>query len=310
MNKFRIDRGCLLKYMGDDSNVVVPNGITHIRQWAFDNCESLQSITIPDSLDGLNGGTFYCCKKLKSIIAPKTAVEKIFSDKEQRFAIFGYLQNRELFFDAEIACSYKKHAIKQHTKLLPIIFDNDSAEALAFYAEEKIITDDKFEEEYFIPAIMANAKECVEFLLNWQSEKMEGKLKEEAYIFRKIKKRWSYENSRDHTFCLFSYRGSNNFVFSVKAEKDTNKIKEILENIRKIESVFLADNLTAIYVRIFYNCQGLQSITIPDGVVSIGNYAFADCKSLQSIILPDSVTSIGEYTFHGCDRLQNIIIHF
>ena len=47
---------------------------------------------------------------------------------------------------------------------------------------------------------------------------------------------------------------------------------------------------------------------IPTSVNSIGDYAFYDCKSLTSITIPDSVTSIGKEAFRWCSRLSSVII--
>ena len=89
----------------------------------------------------------------------------------KRQAALGYLQNRELFLDADIAAGYKKYAISQRKKLLPLIFENDLASSLAFYAEEKKITAENFEVDYLNPAKEANAEACVAYLLDWQNKK-------------------------------------------------------------------------------------------------------------------------------------------
>ena len=56
----------------------------------------------------------------------------------------------------------------------------------------------------------------------------------------------------------------------------------------------------------FRGCTSLTSITIPDSVTSIGNYAFRNCSSLTSITIPDGVTSIGEGVFSYCPDLESI----
>ena len=66
--------------------------------------------------------------------------------------------------------------------------------------------------------------------------------------------------------------------------------------------------VTSIGMDAFTGCTSLKNITLPDGLTSIGDRAFCACKSLTSIIIPDSVTSIGGDAFIGCASLKNITI--
>jgi hypothetical protein len=129
-------------------------------------------VTIPDGMTSIGDDAFSGCQ---SIIAPNGSIENGDSSEPKRTATLGYLQKRELFLDADIAEGYKKYAVGQRKKLLPLIFKNDMVTALAFYAEAKKITAKNFEEEYLNPAKEANAEACVAFLLDWQNKKTASK---------------------------------------------------------------------------------------------------------------------------------------
>ncbi len=55
---------------------------------------------------------------------------------------------------------------------------------------------------------------------------------------------------------------------------------------------------------------GFNTSTIPDdgSVTIIGDWAFNDCRSLTSIKIPEGVTSIGEFIFNGCYNLTSVTI--
>lgn len=50
-------------------DLVIPNGVTHIKQYALVNCSSLKSIYIPNSVTSIADGAFAGCSSLKSIVS-------------------------------------------------------------------------------------------------------------------------------------------------------------------------------------------------------------------------------------------------
>lgn len=70
---FVIEKGVLEKYNGKDGNVVIPDGVTSIGEYAFYN-SSLTSITIPDSVTSIDRYVFFCCRSLTSITIPDSVM--------------------------------------------------------------------------------------------------------------------------------------------------------------------------------------------------------------------------------------------
>ena len=56
----------------------------------------------------------------------------------------------------------------------------------------------------------------------------------------------------------------------------------------------------------FYKCSSLASVVIPDTVNEIGNWAFNGCTGLTSIAIPNSVTKISYEAFDGCVSLRDV----
>ena len=57
---------------------------------------------------------------------------------------------------------------------------------------------------------------------------------------------------------------------------------------------------TSIDVSAFRGCSSLTTVKIKNGVTSIGRYAFTNCTSLISVVIPSSVISNGYSAFSGC----------
>lgn len=69
---FTISDGVLKKYTEEDGvyEVVVPEGVTMIRDCAFKDCRNIESITIPYGVNEIGMGSFHLCESLKSITIP------------------------------------------------------------------------------------------------------------------------------------------------------------------------------------------------------------------------------------------------
>ena len=75
-----------------------------------------------------------------------------------------------------------------------------------------------------------------------------------------------------------------------------------------LTSVTISNSITSIESSAFSGCSSLTSVTIPNSVTSIGSSAFSNCKSLTAVIIPNSVTSIGNGAFYGCSSLTSVTI--
>ena len=79
-------------------------------------------------------------------------------------------------------------------------------------------------------------------------------------------------------------------------------------NCSSLTSVTIGDGVMTIGYGVFDSCSNLESVTIGNSVATIGDFAFCYCESLISITIPDSVTTIGEGAFERCRSLTSVTI--
>lgn len=98
------------------------------------------------------------------------------------------------------------------------------------------------------------------------------------------------------------------------------KSKSIPSNIKRIgdyafaenndiDTILIADNVTKIGKKAFYNCKGLKTIGFSSyGMNNILDYAFSGCEQLDSVTLPGSLKTLGAGAFKDCKGLSQINI--
>ncbi len=69
---FQIKNGVLVRYNGNDKDVVIPDGVTSIGAGVFMDCFRLVSITIPDGVTSIGEDAFEFCESLTDITIPKS----------------------------------------------------------------------------------------------------------------------------------------------------------------------------------------------------------------------------------------------
>ena len=67
INDFVIEDGVLTGYNGNDTEAVIPDGVTKIDGYVFSSNDSLKSVIIPDSVTEIGFSAFQCCGSLKTV---------------------------------------------------------------------------------------------------------------------------------------------------------------------------------------------------------------------------------------------------
>jgi hypothetical protein len=77
--KFEIERTSLYEYLGEEEEVIVPEGVTSVSACFHENVER---IVLPDSVKYISEGAFSKCKKLKSLVVNKKYVWQAFDTND------------------------------------------------------------------------------------------------------------------------------------------------------------------------------------------------------------------------------------
>ena len=72
--------------------------------------------------------------------------------------------------------------------------------------------------------------------------------------------------------------------------------------------ITISNSVTKIKWGTFSNCSALTEIHIPNGITKIGLGAFARCYALEQITIPNSVTKIGKKAFGDCNNLSCVVV--
>ncbi len=276
------------------TSITIPDSVTSIGGDAFYGCEALKSITIPDGVTSIGGDAFYGCEALKSITIP----DSVTSIGDYAFSGTGYYndsnnwENGVLYIGKylidtknDISGSY---VVKDGTKLLASSAFKDCWELTEITVPDSV--------KGFGSSVFAGCSGLTRMTIPFVGANQDGSGKKYlAYFF-------SYCDVRDQQY---------NVPFSLREIVVTNASaiwSYTFYQCKYLQSITLPDTVTRIGFAAFEGCEGLKSITLPDSVTSIGDSAFYGCTSLTSITIPDSVTSIGEWAFSKCTYLESITI--
>ena len=251
------------------TKITIPDGVKYIGDHAFYGCTKVTSIELPDSVRFI-GAAFDDCRSLTSITIPRDA-------KFNTFPIFrGCTALKNINVDS---------ASKNYTSENGILFSKSKSRLIAYPAG-------KTDSSYVVPSgtkdIWFGAfSDCA----NLTSVTIPSSVTSiDSDAFRNCSGLTSINVDKANK----NYSSVNGVLFN------KSKTKLILYPIGKTDrSYTIPTGVTEIGSRAFSFCSSLTSVTIPSSVTSIGYDAFYSCSGLTNITIPDSVTSLYRGAFSG-----------
>ena len=261
---------CLYTYKGEmpeNTHINVKEGTTKICDFAFLDCTTLSSITIPNSVTYIGFGTFSNCTSLTSITIP----DNITSIEEEAFSNCSSLTSIAI---PNNVTSIKKSTFYNCTSLTSITIPNSvtSIDNKAFYKCSSLAS-------ITIPNSITSVGGEAFYGTTWLDNQPDGCI---------------YINN-----CLYTYKGEMPTNTHIDIKKSTTQICDCaFYNCSALTSITIPNNVTYIGNSAFYKCSSLTSTSIPNNITYIGDNAFAFCTSLTSFeILAQTPPNINQMTF-------------
>ena len=273
INDFVIENGVLKEYQGQGGDVVIPEGVTSIGNWAFFDCSSLASVVIPDGVTSIGDWAFNGCSSLTSVVIQE-GVTSIGA------SAFCYCSSLASVVIPESVTGIGREAFLGCCSLTSVVIPESvtSIGDSAFRGCSSLTS-------VVIPKGVTGIGDSAFFNCSSLASVVipEGV----TYIGRE------------------AFRGCSSLASVVIPEGVTSIGASAFSGCSSLTSVVIPDGVTSIGDWAFNGCSSLTSVVIPEGVTSINDGAFYDCASLASIVIPKGVTSIGDSAFSGCKGLAD-----
>lgn len=259
------------------ADVVLEEGTVGIANYAFYNCSTLSTVSMPSSVKIVGRAAFYDCTALLSVALPAT-LEVIQDYTFYRCKSLNITSlppmltyiGRSAFYKCGSSASLSLTDTTFDVLQLPadVTYIGDYAFYCCGYSERAALEEEQQFNTYGIDAIVLG-----------------------SYV---------------------EYIGANAFYGFVSLKQiDLGGTKYIGEKAfykcESLETVDFGDSLVTIGEKAFYRCEALEEIKLPTTVTEVGNYAFYRCEALKTVDL-GNVETIGSFAFYGDSAITSITI--
>lgn len=276
--------------------------LTSIPENAFEGCQSLKSITIPEGISRIGSGAFRNCLSLESISIPSSVTEI------QSYALENCSSLEELALPEALE-NLGDYALSGLSSVKSIDLPENMSVGQGVFKGWKSLTsieipsnwtelpNEAFKDcsnisEIIVPDnIVRLGRSCFEGCESLMSLSLPDGLRYlKSYAFQRCS---SLES----------------IVIPEGAEIDTSEGNYALfSGCSSLKEVSLPSSWHEFGDDYFHGCSSLTSFTVPEGITKLGDRCFQNCVSLVSVDLPESLLAINDDCFHGCTSLMSIEI--
>lgn len=263
-NNMIISNGVLKHYSGEDTEVVVPEGVVTIGTMAF-YASNVTKVTLPSTVKYIDGSAFGECYNLESINLP----EGLISIGDRAFRRSYKLDN--IVFPSTLT-SIGSEAFSGNSHLTSLVIpDNVTSIGEGCFSNTNL-------KEVTLPNNLTTLD-----IGTFSSSKL-----------TKITIPDSVTTIKRSAFAGCEYLEEVTLPKSITAIDDST-----FSGCKKLSSINLNKNIKSIGKNAFEYCSSLKSVDLYEGLESIGGYAFKN-SGIKKIYIPSTITTIEPYTFQGC----------
>ncbi len=274
---YNANQTTLLDYPpGVDGGFAVPSTVTNIAEEAFQDCEGLTTVQLPNGLSSIGKDAFYNCLNLANVTIPGS-VGDIGAEA------FEYCTRMSAVTIDNGVGNIESNAFENCYSLvnasIPGSVTNIGQSAFEYCLSLPLIR---------IPTgVTAIGNQAFEYCSGMTS----------VTIANTVSKIGQY---------AFAYcSGLTTVTLPVNM---TNIAPYTFYECAGLSHVTIPGNVTSIGTSAFEQCYGMTGVTLSAGVAIIGDSVFNGCTSLGEISIPASVTYIGFVPFSGCASLMAIYV--
>ena len=331
-----------------DGELILPNGLTTIGAYAFQNLAEITKIVVPNTVTEIGIGAFKGCISLADITLP--FIGKTAESSQSNEAVFGHIFGMygSATSSKPTGTVYQGWSYKNDSYLITGTYGNNYSNSSSYRADY-----------YYIPTTIKNVTITVDTTIPYGAFQncdfiesisiLSTTTSIDAFAFRNCKGlttmnlgttltsigRYAFSGCislesismpntvssiGSHAFdgCITLKKMNSSTEGTISLPTSLTSISSyIFQGCTEITKVVVGD-ITSIGTYAFSGCENITQfnsntdgqLIIPSGVTTIGEYAFQNLSSITKIVVPDTVTEIGNGAFKGCSALEDITIPF
>ncbi len=298
----------------------MPQSVTTINQYAFNNCLLATKVTLPDNVTSIGSYAFYNCDLIETINLPST-VESIGNYAFYNCSALNQINssNANTLNMPTGLLTIGNYAFSNAATTVTTVVVPDSVTTIGLGAFKGLSSLEKITIPFVGKADDASDIESVfGYIFGYStthtssSSTTENKsFINQVYGERLSGATWQYSMRPNGDFYSYHYYIPAT-LREVTVTLDTTIPVAAFNGCDLIEKITISDEAYSIGAYAFQNCKSMTrfnsdvegEFNMPQSVTTINQYAFNNCLLATKVTLPDNVTSIGSYAFYGCSLLS------